>query len=104
MRNRVVLGLIALLVAAGSSGAVSAGPADDFAAAYEAADTASKLSLALKAQWTTTLAELKAAQDAARAGKYDAAIAHARKAEALAKASIAQAKDQETAWKDGVIR
>ena len=48
-------------------------------------------------------ATLKAAQTAAAAGKYDEAVKHAQQAEALANASIAQAKEQETAWKQAVI-
>jgi hypothetical protein len=81
-----------------------AGPREDFTAAYAKAELASKLAVALKTQWTTTVATLKSAQAAAAAGKYDDAIVLAKEAQALAEASIAQAKEQETAWKDGVIR
>ena len=49
-------------------------------------------------------AELKAAKKAADAGNFDEAIKHAQQAEALANASIAQAKEQATAWKNAVIR
>jgi hypothetical protein len=84
--------------------AALAAPADDFKTAYAKAETASKQSAALKTQWTTTVATLKAAKAAADAGKFDAAIALAKEAEALAEASIAQAKDEQGAWQDGVIR
>ena len=48
--------------------------------------------------------ELKAAKKAADAGNFDEATKHAQEAEALANASIAQAKEQATAWKNAVIR
>ncbi|HEY1544728.1 MAG TPA: hypothetical protein VGG01_20200 [Xanthobacteraceae bacterium] len=81
-----------------------AAPADDFKAAYATAQAASGLSAALKTQWTTTVETLKAARAAADAGKLDEAIALAKKAEALAQASIAQAKDEQGAWQDRAIR
>jgi hypothetical protein len=94
-----------LLVAAiALTSAALAAPADDFKAAYAKAQTASVQAVLLKTQWTTTVETLKAAQAAAGADKFDDAIALARKAEALAEASIAQAKDERGAWKDGVIR
>jgi hypothetical protein len=46
----------------------------------------------------------KAAQAAAAAGKYDEAIKDAQQAEALANASIAQAKEQAADWTKAVIR
>ena len=45
-----------------------------------------------------------AAQAAAAAGKFDDAVKLANDAEALANASIAQAKEQETAWTQAVVR
>lgn len=104
MRSAVSSGLIGLIAAAGLTTAACAGPAEDFAAAYAKAEAASKQAAAMKTQWTTTVSELKAAQSAASSGKYPEAIALAGHAEALAQASIAQAKEQATAWKDGVIR
>ncbi len=104
MRSPVSISLMAFLAAAGLTMAAWAGPAEDFAAAYAKAEAASKQAAAMKAQWTTTVSELKAAQNAASAGNYAEAIARARHAEALAEASIAQAKGQASAWKDGVIR
>jgi hypothetical protein len=101
MRFGLPIGLMSL---AALAFAAFAAPADDFRAAYAKAEAASRQSAVLKTQWTTTVATLKAAQDAANAGKYDDAIALAKKAEALAQASIAQAREQESAWKDGVIR
>ena len=47
---------------------------------------------------------LKAAQAAASAGNYDQAVKLAGEAEALANASIAQAKEQAADWTKAVIR
>jgi len=102
MRFALSLGLAAL--AAGLTFSALAAPADDFKAAYAKAEAASKQAVALKTQWTTTVATLKSAQAAASAGKYDDAMALAKEAQALAEASIAQAKQQATAWQDAVIR
>jgi len=101
---RLPVGLMSMLGAAALAFAAVAAPADDFKAAYAKAEAASKEAAALKTQWTTTVATLKAAKKAADAGKLDDAIALAKKAEALAQASTAQAREQESAWKDGVIR
>ena len=81
-----------------------AASADDFKAAYAKAEAAENQAGALKNQWTTTETELKAAKKAADAGNFDEATKHAQEAEALANASIAQAKEQATAWKNAVIR
>jgi hypothetical protein len=93
-----------LVAAVALTSAAVAAPADDFKAVYAKAQAASRQSAVLKTQWTTTVETLKAAQAAAGADKFDEAIALARKAEALAEASIAQAKDEQGAWKNGVVR
>jgi hypothetical protein len=95
----------ALVLAAGCfATAVCAASADDFKAAFAKAEAAEQQAGALKNQWTTTESELKAAQAAAAAGNYQEAVKHAQFAGALAKASIAQAREQSTAWKSAVIR
>jgi len=104
MRMRALICSIALASVAALSTAVLAGPAEDFQAAYAKAEAASKQAVAMKTAWAPTGAALAAAKKAAGDGKYDAAIELAHHAEALANASIAQAKEQEAAWKDGVIR
>jgi hypothetical protein len=76
----------------------------DFKAAYAAADAANKEAFALRNQWTVTATALTEAKKAADAGDFDKAIAAAREAEALAKASIFQAKSEKEAWKAEVIR
>jgi hypothetical protein len=76
----------------------------DFKTALAAAVAAEQEAGALKNQWIPTEQALAAAKTAAAAGDFDTAVAQAKAAEALAKASIAQAKEQQTAWKAGVIR
>jgi hypothetical protein len=104
MPTRALIGLAVIALLASLSTAGFAASADDFKSAYAAAAAANKQAGALKNQWTTTADELEAAQTAAAVGRYDEAVAHAQQAEALAKASIAQAKEQATAWKQAVIR
>jgi hypothetical protein len=76
----------------------------DFKSALATAEAAEKDAGALKNQWTTTEQALAAAKKAAAGNDFDTAVKQAQQAEALAKASIAQAKEQETAWKDAVVR
>jgi hypothetical protein len=84
--------------------AQAAGTQTDFDTAFTAAQTAEKEAGTLKNQWIPTEQALAAAKKAATAGDFDTAIDQAKQAEALAKASIAQSKEQNTAWKAGVIR
>jgi len=104
MRTRILIGLAVAASVAGFGAAALAASADDFKAAYEKAQAADKEAAALKNQWTTTEDELKKAKAAADAGKFDEAVKHAQEAEALAHASVAQAKAEEKLWPDAVIR
>ena len=104
MYRRAMIGLAIGVSLVGLTGAAVAAPADDFNAAYPKAEAAEQQAGALKNQWTTTQAELKSAQAAAKAGNYDEAVKHAQAAEALANASIAQAKEQAAIWTQAVIR
>lgn len=101
---RAVIGLAIALALGGLATAAVAASADDFSSAYAKAEAAEQQAGALKNQWTTTEAELKSAQGAAKAGNYDEAVKHAEEAEALANASIAQAKEQAAIWTKAVIR
>jgi hypothetical protein len=92
---------VALLLA---GAALAASNEADFKTALAAAEAAEQDAGALKNQWIPTEQALAAAKKAAAAGDFDTAVAQAKEAEALAKASIAQAKEQQTAWKAGVIR
>ncbi len=104
MRTRLLIQLAVVLCVGGFVTAAFAASADDFKAAYGKAETASKKALAMKAGWLTTSKELKAAKKAADGGKFDDAVKHAKEAEALANASIAQAEEQKKIWKDAVVR
>ena len=72
----------------------------DLKAAMSAAEAAEKQADQLRNKWLTTESELTAAKKASAAGDFDAAIAAAREAEALAIASIYQATSEKTRWKD----
>jgi hypothetical protein len=102
MTMRTILTATAILLAATAMAAAATSQAD-FDAAFAAAQAAEKDAGALKNQWTTTEQTLAAAKKAAVAGDFDAAVKQANDAEALAKASVAQAKEQQDAWKAGVI-
>jgi len=82
-----------------ATAALAAATEADFKAAYAAAEVANKQAGNLRDQWTTTKAELGAAKKAADSGNFDQAVASAKEAEALAKASIYQATSEKDAWK-----
>ena len=105
MRNKMFKSTLALaLLAASVTSTLAAGSEEEFKAAYAAAETANKDAGKLRNQWTTTASTLAAAKKAADAGEFDKAIASAREAEALAKASIFQATSEKTRWKEMEIR
>jgi len=104
MHTRALIRIAVILLVGSFAGAALAASADDFKAAYTKAEAASKQAHALKNEWTTTGKALKAAKKAADAGKFDEAVKHANEAEALANASIHQAKDEEKNWTQAIIR
>jgi hypothetical protein len=95
--------LAAVLLTMGAMPALAASE-DDYKTALAAADAAEKQADALRNKWTTTEAQLAAAKKAAAAGDFDAAVAAAKDAEALAKASVFQATSEKERWKDMEIR
>jgi predicted nucleic acid-binding Zn-ribbon protein len=103
MRSVGNIAFAAVLVIAGALPALAASETE-FKAAYAAAEAAEKDAGALRNRWTTTEAALASAKKAAAAGDFDAAIAAAKEAEALAKASIFQATSEKDRWKDAEIR
>ncbi len=102
MRTMIRFAVILSLV--GVPAAAFAASADDFKVALAKAEAANKQAADIKNQWTTTGQAIAAAKKAADAGKFDDAVKLAQHAEELANASIAQAKEQETAWTQAVIR
>ena len=105
MRIKMLKSVLSLvLLAAGPTYAMAAGSEDDFKAAYAAAEAANKEAGSLRNQWTVTASALAAAKKAADKGDFNQAIASAKEAEALAKASIYQATSEKTLWKELEIR
>jgi hypothetical protein len=103
MKNMLTPMLTAALFVAGATSVFAASEAD-FKAAYAAAEAANKEAGSLRNQWTTTALTLAAAKKAADSGDFDAGVAQAKEAEALAKASIFQATSEKERWKDLEIR
>ena len=99
-----IASLVALLLIAGTASAPAAGSETEFKAAYAAAEAADKEAGRLRNQWTVTETALSEARKAAGDGDFDHAIASAKEAEALAKASIFQAASEKEAWKQLEIR
>ena len=95
---------IALLAALFAASPASAASEADYKTAYAAAEAANKEAGSLRNQWTPTAAALAAAKKAGDAGDFDKALEAAKEAEALAKASIFQAKSEKALWKDMEIR
>jgi hypothetical protein len=98
-----LLALASVLLIAGATSALAATEAD-YKAALAAAEAANKEAAGLRNQWTVTAAAIAAAKKAAEAGDFDKAVASSNEAEALAKASIFQATNEKTLWKDMEIR
>lgn len=93
------------------AGATTLAPAIAAAATKTEAETA--IAVARKAeaaagavqnQWLPTEAALRMAAKALAAGKYDAAVATAKRAHALAELSIEQAREQDKLWHNEVVR
>ncbi len=98
------LALASLLVIANATSAQAASSEADFKAAYAAAEAANKEAGGLRNQWTVTAEAMADARQAADKGDFDRAVASAKEAEALAKASIFQATSEKDAWKNLEIR
>lgn len=95
---------LAMLLAFGLAPAARAANEADYNAAYAAAEAASKEAAGMRNQWTTTISRLAAAKKAGDDDDFDRAVAAAKEAEALAKASIFQATSEKEAWKAMEIR
>jgi hypothetical protein len=101
---RILIPALSFLCVAVAAPAMAASTEADFKSALAAAEAAEKDAGALKNQWVPTEQALAAAKKAAATNDFDTAVKQAQQAEALAKASIAQAKEQQDAWKAAVIR
>jgi hypothetical protein len=98
------LTLASLLVIANATSVPAASSEADFKIAYAAAEATNKEAGGLRNQWTVTAEALADAKKAANRGDFDHAVASAKEAEALAKASIFQATSEKEAWKNLEIR
>jgi hypothetical protein len=92
------------MLATGGGTSLAASSEADFKTAYAAAEAANKEAGQLRNQWTVTAEALADARKAADKGDFDHAVASAKEAEALAKASIFQATSEKEAWKNLEIR
>ena len=99
----LIVGVLAPAALIGSTAFAAAGEAD-YKAAYAAADAAENEAGRLRNQWLATEAALADARKAAESNDFDHAVAAAKDAEALAKASIFQATSEKEAWKNLEIR
>ncbi len=95
--------LLASIIWIGGTASAASSEAD-FKIAYAAADAAEQEAGRLRNQWLATEAALADATKAAGKQDFETAVAAAKEAEALAKASIHQATSEKTAWKNLEIR
>ena len=103
--SKISLGSFVMIAAICVGGtALAAGTEADFKQAYAAADAAEKEAGRLRNQWLATEAALADARKAAENSDFDGAVAAAKEAEALAKASIFQATSEKETWKNLEIR
>jgi hypothetical protein len=102
--TRNIFSLVFLLTIADAPSTPAAGSEADFKNAYAAAEATNKEAGRLRNQWTVTSEALADAKNAAEKGDFDHAVASAKEAEALAKASIFQATNEKEAWKNLEIR
>jgi hypothetical protein len=90
---------LASLVSIGSA-ALAASSEADFKSAYARADAAEQEAGHLRNQWLAAEAALADARKAAAKQDFETAIAAAKEAEALAKASIFQTTSEKETWKN----
>jgi hypothetical protein len=104
--SKLLLGTVAAIAILRCAwGAAFAANAEaDFRQSYAAAEAAEKDAGRLRNQWLATEAALADARKAAEQNDFDRAIAAAKEAEALAKASVFQATSEKDAWKNLEIR
>lgn len=106
MPNSRVLGFIVCVavLAGGATLQAAAADAESFKTAYEAADAARKKAASVGYEWRDTKKILKQAKKAADGGDFAKAETLAIKAQKQGEAGVAQAAEQEEAWKSAVLR
>ena len=107
-RRRLLAAAVAAAFMAGAScAATRASEADDaetFKAAYEAGKAARKAAAAVGFEWRDTKKMLRQAKKLAEKGEYEEAIELANEAKRQGEHGVAQAREQETAWKEAVLK
>ena len=98
---RAVLLALGLL---GASAAAHAATQQEAEAALDAADRTEAEAATFGNRWLPAEAALKAAKSAAAVGDWDKAATEANRAHALAARAVEQSQEQETAWRDAVLR
>ncbi len=103
---KVLIGILVLIASVlwAESATYAANTEADFRAAYAAAEAAENEAGRLRNQWLPTEAALADARKAAEQYDFDRAVAAAKDAEALARASIFQATSEKEARKNIEIR
>lgn len=91
--------LVFCMFALRGGGPVFAASQADFKTAYAVAEASEKQAGLLRNRWIATEAALTEARKAAENNDFERAIAAAKEAEALARASIFQAVSEQEAWK-----
>jgi hypothetical protein len=102
--SKILLGISLAPLWGAPSAAFAASTEADFRSAYAAADAAEKEAGRLRNRWLPTEAALADARKASEQRDFDRAVAAAKDAEALARASIFQATSEKEAWKNLEIR
>lgn len=100
MRTRVILFAATLLLPVAAKAADKAGAEAALAAAVKAEDAAG----AAGNRWLPAETALKAAHTAMAAGAWDKVVAEATIAEAMGRRAVEQAREQETLWRDAVLK
>lgn len=100
MKTLALLLGTALLLPVAAMAADKAGAEAALAAAVKAEDAAG----AVGNRWLPAEAALKAAHKAMAAGEWDKVVAEAAIAEAMGKRAVEQAREQETLWRDAVLK
>ncbi|MDB5596113.1 MAG: hypothetical protein JWM36_3074 [Hyphomicrobiales bacterium] len=102
---RRIMQLIVIGAAVYTAGSTAlAATLEEFTNAFAAATTSVNEAAAVKNQWTTTTQALADSKKAADAKNFDEAVSLAKQAEALARASLFQARAESGAWKDAEIK
>jgi hypothetical protein len=104
LKTRLPRFCLPLVLWIGSAACAQATDPNEYKSALAEAVGAEKGAGQLRNRWTVTELTLAEARKAAAAGDFDKAIALAREAERLARASIFQATSEKNAWKDREIR